>query len=70
MGLNVAVDYSGRKLDKQIKAAQKMGITYVLFVGEEEVETGQYNLKNIETGDEERHGLARIVSAVRDYRHG
>ena len=68
MGLNVAVDYSGRKLDKQIRAAEKLGVTYVLFVGNDELESGQYNLKNLKTGAEERHGLQRIVSAVRDYR--
>ncbi len=68
MGLNVAVDYSGRKLDKQIKSAEKMGMHYVLFVGEQELETGQFSLKNIQTGAEERHGLQRIVSIVRDYR--
>lgn len=68
MGLNVAVDYSGRKVDKQIKAAEKLGINYVLFIGEQELETEQYSLKNLKTGADERHGLQRIVSIVRDYR--
>ena len=68
MGLNVAVDYSGRKLDKQIKSAEKLGVHYVLFVGEAEIQSGQFSLKNIQTGAEERHGLQRIVSIVRDYR--
>jgi histidyl-tRNA synthetase len=68
MGLNVAVDYSGRKVDKQIKAAEKLGINYVLFVGEQELTSGQFSLKNLKTGEDERHGLQRIVSIVRDYR--
>lgn len=68
MELNIAVDYSGRKVDKQIKTAEKLGVRYVLFVGEKEIETGQFNLKNLKTGEEERHGLQRVVSTVRDFR--
>lgn len=68
MGLNVAVDYTGRKLDKQIKSAQKLGVRYVLFVGDTELTTEQFNLKNLQTGVEERHGLQRVVSIVKDYR--
>lgn len=68
MGLNVAVDYTGRKPEKQIKSAEKLGVHYVLFIGDEELKTQQYSLKNIQTGQEERHGLQRIVSAIRDYR--
>lgn len=68
MGLNVAIDTTGRKPDKQIKTADKKGITHVLFIGEKEVETEQYVLKNLSTGKEEKHGLQRIVSIVKDYR--
>ncbi len=68
MGLNVAVDYSDRKIDKQIKTAEKLGVNYVLFVGGQEIDSGQYSLKNLKTGEDERHGLQRIVSIVRDYR--
>lgn len=50
--LNVAVDFSGRKLDKQIKAAVKKGIKWLLVIGETEVATGDFKLKNLETGTE------------------
>lgn len=69
MGLNVAVDISGRKIGNQIKSAEKKGIHYVLILGENELNEEQYTLKNIYTGKEEKHSLARIVSLVRDYRH-
>jgi histidyl-tRNA synthetase len=35
--VNTAIDYSARKLDKQLKSAVKSGVRYVLFVGSEEV---------------------------------
>lgn len=56
-GKNVAVDLSGRKLDKQIKTAEKKGVKQVLFVGEEELKTGQFKLKNLETGKDEPYLL-------------
>lgn len=68
MGLNVAVDYSGRKLDRQIRSAEKLGVQYVLFVGEQELQSQQFNLRNLQTGTEERHGLQRVVSIAKDYR--
>lgn len=51
-GKNVAVDLSGRKLDKQIKTAEKKGIRQVLFVGDQELQTGTFRLKNLQTGQE------------------
>ncbi len=69
MGLNVAFDSTGRKLDKQIKAAQKLGIRYVLFVGDKELETEQYALKDLVNGEQENHSLQRVVSTVKDIRN-
>ncbi|HUD08423.1 MAG TPA: histidine--tRNA ligase [Candidatus Saccharimonadales bacterium] len=68
MGLNVAVDFSGRKTDKQIQSAVKKGIHYVLFIGEKELDSEQYTIKNLITGVEEQHSIQRIVSIVKDYR--
>lgn len=67
-GLRVAVDTTGRKPDKQIKSADKKGIHYVLFVGERELQEEIFELRNIISGDEERHGIHRIISLVKDYR--
>jgi len=68
MGLKITVDSSGRKPDKQIKAAVKKDLHYVLLIGEKELAEEQYMLKNLETGVEGKHSAARIVSLVKDYR--
>ena len=60
-GINVSVDTSGRKADKQLKAAVKQQIPYVLFIGEEELETGVFTVKELATGQEEKHPLAEII---------
>jgi histidyl-tRNA synthetase len=58
--LNVTVDLSGKKIDKQIKTAEKKGVNNVLFVGESELESGQFKLKNIQTGEEQTVTLDQI----------
>lgn len=68
MGLNIAVDISGRKLGAQIKTADKKGIHYIITIGETEITEERYALKNLMTGVEESHSAARIVSIVKDYR--
>lgn len=68
MGINVAMDMTGRKADKQIKSAVKKGVRYALFVGEKELGEERFTLKDLSTGEEEIHGLQRIVSIVKDFR--
>lgn len=67
-GVNVAVDISGRKIDKQIKSAVKMRVPYMLFVGEKEVAEEVYRLKDIKTESETEASVERIVSMIKDYR--
>jgi histidyl-tRNA synthetase len=69
MGLNLAVDLSGRKIGAQIKTAEKKGIHYIVTIGAKELEDEQFPLKNLMTGVEETHSLSRIVSIVKDYRN-
>jgi histidyl-tRNA synthetase len=68
MGVNLAVDYSGKKIGDQMRVADKKGIDYVLIIGQKELDNGQFTLKNLRTGAEEKHGLERIVTIVEDYR--
>ena len=68
MGVNVAVDISGHKPDRQIKTAAKKGIRYAMFIGEKELDSEQYEIKNLMTGISEQHSAGRIASIVKDYR--
>lgn len=67
-GVNVELDFTGRKLDKQIKTAVKKQIPYVLFVGENELKSEKYNLKDTHTGQEEPLGFERLVTRIKDRR--
>lgn len=51
--LRVIVDYSGKKVGDQIKAADKRKIPYIIAIGEKEVSTGDFSMKHLETGKEQ-----------------
>lgn len=68
MGANVAVDFTGKKADKQIKVAVKKGVHYAMFIGEKELKEERFPLRNLLNSTEESHSAARIVSIVKDYR--
>lgn len=68
-GVNCEVDITDRKLDKQIKAVVKKQIPFMIFVGDEELTSGQYPFKDTATTDEEKLSFERIVSKVKDRRH-
>ena len=66
-GVNAAIDFGERKLADQIKAAAKHKIPWLVVVGEDELAGGVYNVKNLETGAEERvprDGLADFFLKV------
>lgn len=65
-GLNVAVDATDRKLDKKLKSAAKNGTPYVIFVGETELNEEQFTIKDLVTGDEEKHPPERLVAVIKD----
>ena len=67
-GLTVAVDSSDRKVGAKVKNALKKNIRYALFVGENELAEGRFNLKDLQTETEQTLSPERIVSTVLDQR--
>lgn len=68
-GVNCEVDITNRKLDRQIKAVIKKQVPFMIFVGDEELTSGQYPFKDTATTEEEKLSFERIVSKVKDRRH-
>ena len=50
--IRVSIDYSFRKIGDQIKNADKVKISNIIVIGEEEVKTGNFKLKHLKTGEE------------------
>ncbi|MDT4846078.1 Histidine--tRNA ligase [compost metagenome] len=64
-GVNIEVDISGRKLEKQMKAVLKKSVPFMLFVGEQELIDGVYSLKNTTTEEEQKLSPSAIAEYVR-----
>lgn len=67
-GVRVAIDNTGRKLDRQIKTAVKQKINYLLFVGQKEIADEIYRLKDVASETEHELSLERVVSTITDRR--
>lgn len=67
--VNVAVDITGRKIDKQIKSAVKMNVPFLIFVGETELAEDRYTIKVTETSQEHKVSFERMVAMIHDQRH-
>lgn len=63
-GLNVAVNLSDKKLDKQIKVADKKGLTKVLFIGEKELSENAFTIKDLVTGESQTCSLEQLVKTL------
>ena len=56
------IDLSGRKLDRQLKYAEKMGFKYVAIIGEREVKHETVSLKNFETAEQIEVSLNELIT--------
>jgi histidyl-tRNA synthetase len=64
-GLKVSVDLSGKKIGDQLKTATKRGLDQVLIIGEDEISTGKYKLKDLKTGKERSAELGSIAKIIK-----
>jgi histidyl-tRNA synthetase len=51
-GVSSIIDYSGKKLGDQIKRFDKKGLPFIVCIGDEEVKTGKFKIKNLKTSTE------------------
>lgn len=56
-GKNVQVYYEDKKVKAKFKYADKLEIPYTVVIGDDEVESGSYSLKNMLTGEQESQKL-------------
>lgn len=65
-GVNVAVDLTTRKTDKQIKSVVKMQVPYMIFVGDHEVAEAKYRLKNVTDQTETSLSLDQLSETLKN----
>jgi histidyl-tRNA synthetase len=63
-GINTSIDLLKRNVGKNIEYADKLGITYVGFLGENEIKENVINIKNIKTGNEKRVLISEVKESL------
>jgi histidyl-tRNA synthetase len=52
-------------MKKQMRYANSKEVKYVLLVGEEEISSGQYSLKDMTTGDQVKGNFSQLISRIK-----
>lgn len=63
-GVECLIEYRDRNLKNQMSRANKLGASWVLIIGEDEVRAGKYLLKNMETGDQKEVTVEDIPTQI------
>ena len=64
-GINTDVYLVEGKIKKKMKYADRWNIPYVIIVGEEEVKTQKFALKNMKTGEQKELSIEEIMSELK-----
>jgi len=54
------------KIKKQMKYADSKSVKYVMLIGDEEIKTGNYSLKNMKTGDQVKGKLSDLIQRIKN----
>ncbi len=65
-GVYAERDYMGRGLKAQMKYANKIGAKFTVVLGDNEVDSGKCNVKNMETGDQTEISLSDLVGYIKE----
>ena len=64
-GINTEIYFDEKKIKAKFKYADKLKIPYVIAIGEDEIKTGKYALKNMQTGQQEQLELNKIIERLK-----
>ena len=63
-GISAQIDYLGRSMKAQMRAANRVNARQVLILGEDEVARGEVALKNMESGEQQSVALSEVISRL------
>ena len=63
-GISADTDYTDRKMKAQMKTADRQSAKYVIVLGDSELEEQAVNVKEMETGNQEKVAFSDLVNYV------
>ena len=64
-GINTEIYFDNKKIKAKFKYADKLKIPYVIAIGEDEINSGKFALKNMETGEQEALAIEKIIERLK-----
>lgn len=64
-GIKVETDLLARSLKSQMREANRLGATFAVIVGENELQTGKFQLKNLLTSEQKEVQQENLLSAIK-----
>ncbi len=64
-GIGTSVDLLGKSVKNQMKYANKINAKYSFIIGDNELESGQIMIKNMETGDRDTIGFDQVTDYIK-----
>ena len=65
-GINTQIYTDKAKIKKQFNYANRLGIPYVIVIGEDEINNNVVSLKNMETGEQSTVGLDEAINIIKE----
>ncbi|MCU9592906.1 histidine--tRNA ligase [Caldibacillus thermolactis] len=66
-GFSADRDYLDRKMKAQLKSANRLNAKYTIIIGEDELEKGEVQVKNMESGEQKEVKLAEFIDVVQKW---
>lgn len=64
--INTQVYMENKKIKTKFKYADKLDIPYVIVIGEEEIKTNKFTLKNMKTGQQQMENIEDIINVLKN----
>ena len=65
-GVNAEIFYENKSFKSKMKEANRRQVKYVLIVGEDEVKSQKYMLKNMQTSEQKALSVAEIIKTIKE----
>jgi len=64
-GINTEIYFDDKKIKAKFKYADKLNIPYVIVIGEDEIKSGMFTIKNMQEGTQEQLATEKIIDKLK-----
>ena len=63
-GINAEVYFDNRKIKAKFKYADRLNVPYVIVIGEDEIKSGKFTIKNMQEGTQGQMSIEKIIEKL------